>query len=44
MREKAFGAEPASELLDPVEVARSSVDVLVSEITGQVVDVRRELA
>jgi 2-C-methyl-D-erythritol 4-phosphate cytidylyltransferase len=44
MREKAFGAESASELLDPAEVARSSVDVLVSEITGQVIDVRRELA
>ncbi|HEX3897714.1 MAG TPA: 2-C-methyl-D-erythritol 4-phosphate cytidylyltransferase [Mycobacteriales bacterium] len=44
MRERAFGAEPASELLDPAEVARSSVDVLVSSITGQVIDVRRELS
>ncbi|HVW81729.1 MAG TPA: 2-C-methyl-D-erythritol 4-phosphate cytidylyltransferase [Mycobacteriales bacterium] len=44
MREKAFGAEPASELLAPTEVARSAVDVLVSDITGQVVDVRRDLA
>ncbi|HWA66844.1 MAG TPA: 2-C-methyl-D-erythritol 4-phosphate cytidylyltransferase [Mycobacteriales bacterium] len=43
MREKAFGVEPASELLEPGEVARTSVDVLVSDITGLVIDVRREL-
>lgn len=43
MRSKAFGEEPATELLDAAEVARSAVDVLVSEITGQVIDVRREL-
>jgi 2-C-methyl-D-erythritol 4-phosphate cytidylyltransferase len=41
MRTKAFGVEPPGDLLDSAEVARSSVDVLVSEITGQVIDVRR---
>ncbi|HVV75564.1 MAG TPA: 2-C-methyl-D-erythritol 4-phosphate cytidylyltransferase [Mycobacteriales bacterium] len=41
MRTKAFGVEPPGDLLDAGEVARSSVDVLVSEITGQVIDVRR---
>jgi 2-C-methyl-D-erythritol 4-phosphate cytidylyltransferase len=41
MRTKAFGVEPPGDLLDSGEVARSSVDVLVSEITGQVIDVRR---
>ena len=41
MRTKAFGVEPAGDLLDAGEVAQTSVDVLVSEITGQVIDVRR---
>ncbi|HVT22013.1 MAG TPA: 2-C-methyl-D-erythritol 4-phosphate cytidylyltransferase [Mycobacteriales bacterium] len=41
MRTRAFGVEPPGDLLDAGEVARSSVDVLVSEITGQVIDVRR---
>jgi 2-C-methyl-D-erythritol 4-phosphate cytidylyltransferase len=41
MRTKAFGVEPPEDLLDAGEVARMSVDVLVSEITGQVIDVRR---
>jgi 2-C-methyl-D-erythritol 4-phosphate cytidylyltransferase len=44
MRTKAFGVEPPGDLLDAGEVARSSVDVLVSEITGQVIDVRRPVA
>ncbi|HVS67279.1 MAG TPA: 2-C-methyl-D-erythritol 4-phosphate cytidylyltransferase [Mycobacteriales bacterium] len=44
MRTKAFGVEPPEDLLDAAEVARSSVDVLVSEITGQVIDVRRPVA
>jgi ribitol-5-phosphate 2-dehydrogenase (NADP+) / D-ribitol-5-phosphate cytidylyltransferase len=44
MRTKAFGVEPPEDLLDAGEVARSSVDVLVSEITGQVIDVRRPVA
>ena len=41
MRTKAFGVENPDDLLDAAEVARSSVDVLISEITGQVIDVRR---
>jgi 2-C-methyl-D-erythritol 4-phosphate cytidylyltransferase len=41
MRTKAFGAEPPENLLDAGEVAQTSVDVLVSRITGQVIDVRR---
>jgi 2-C-methyl-D-erythritol 4-phosphate cytidylyltransferase len=41
MRTKAFGEEPPENLLEAGEVAQTSVDVLVSEITGQVVDVRR---
>lgn len=41
MRSKAFGAEPAGDLLAATEVAQTSVDVLVSAVTGQVIDVRR---
>lgn len=41
MRTKGFGTEPASELLEATEVAQTSVDVLVSDVTGQVIDVRR---
>jgi 2-C-methyl-D-erythritol 4-phosphate cytidylyltransferase len=41
MRTKAFGVEPPSDLLEATEVAQTSVDVLVSEVTGQVIDVRR---
>jgi 2-C-methyl-D-erythritol 4-phosphate cytidylyltransferase len=41
MRTKAFGAEPAGDLLEVGVVAQTSVDVLVSEVTGQVIDVRR---
>jgi 2-C-methyl-D-erythritol 4-phosphate cytidylyltransferase len=41
MRSKAFGVEPAADLLEATEVAQTSVDVLVSDVTGQVIDVRR---
>ncbi|HTW21854.1 MAG TPA: bifunctional cytidylyltransferase/SDR family oxidoreductase [Mycobacteriales bacterium] len=41
MRTKAFGVEPAGDLLDARVVAQTAVDVLVSDVTGQVVDVRR---
>jgi ribitol-5-phosphate 2-dehydrogenase (NADP+) / D-ribitol-5-phosphate cytidylyltransferase len=41
MRTKAFGTEPASDLLEATEVAQTSIDVLVSDVTGQVIDVRR---
>jgi 2-C-methyl-D-erythritol 4-phosphate cytidylyltransferase len=42
MREQAFGAEDPATLLSSEVVARTSVDVLISRLTGQVVDVRRE--
>jgi ribitol-5-phosphate 2-dehydrogenase (NADP+) / D-ribitol-5-phosphate cytidylyltransferase len=41
MRTKAFGAEPPEDLLEASEVAQTSVDVLVSGVTGQVIDVLR---
>ncbi|MGW4232197.1 SDR family NAD(P)-dependent oxidoreductase [Streptomyces sp. NPDC004980] len=42
MRTKAFGAEPDGSLLSSQEVARRSLDVLLSGMTGHVVDVRRQ--
>lgn len=42
MRERAFGEEPAETLLSPRAVAQTSIDVLISDLTGQVVDVRLE--
>jgi 2-C-methyl-D-erythritol 4-phosphate cytidylyltransferase len=42
MRTKAFGEEPPGSLLESVEVARRSVDVLLSEHTGLIVDIRRD--
>lgn len=42
MRTKAFGDEPADSLLTSESVARTSVDVLISQLTGHVVDVRRQ--
>ncbi|WP_116247385.1 bifunctional cytidylyltransferase/SDR family oxidoreductase [Nocardiopsis sp. FIRDI 009] len=42
MRTKAFGEEPADTLLSADQVARTSVDVLLSDLTGNTVDVRRE--
>jgi 2-C-methyl-D-erythritol 4-phosphate cytidylyltransferase len=41
MRTKAFGVEPPDDLLAATEVAQTSVDVLVADVTGQVIDVRR---
>lgn len=41
MRTQAFGEEPADTLLSSESVALASLDVLISELTGQVVDVRR---
>ncbi|WP_327087416.1 bifunctional cytidylyltransferase/SDR family oxidoreductase [Nonomuraea sp. NBC_01738] len=40
MRERAFGEEPAHTLLSPRAVAQTSLDVLISDLTGQVIDVR----
>jgi ribitol-5-phosphate 2-dehydrogenase (NADP+) / D-ribitol-5-phosphate cytidylyltransferase len=42
MRTKAFGVEPAGTLLRSAEVARKSLDVLLSGQTGHVIDIRRE--
>ncbi|SBT67642.1 2-C-methyl-D-erythritol 4-phosphate cytidylyltransferase [Micromonospora sediminicola] len=41
MRTRAFGEEPEHTLLSSEAVAQASLDVLISELTGQVVDVRR---
>ena len=42
MRTKAFGDEPAGSLLESTEVARRSLDVLVSGETGLIIDIRRD--
>ncbi len=42
MRTRAFGEEPAGTLLSSEEVARQSLDVLLSQQTGHVIDIRRE--
>jgi NAD(P)-dependent dehydrogenase (short-subunit alcohol dehydrogenase family) len=41
MRERAFGAEEPTTLLSADTVARGSLEVLVGDLTGHVVDVRR---
>jgi len=41
MRFKAFGKEPEGSLLEPVDVAEASLKTLLSDLTGQVIDVRR---
>jgi ribitol-5-phosphate 2-dehydrogenase (NADP+) / D-ribitol-5-phosphate cytidylyltransferase len=43
MRTKAFGTEPAGDLLEATVVAQTSIDVLVADVTGQVIDVRRQV-
>ncbi|MBS4752043.1 bifunctional cytidylyltransferase/SDR family oxidoreductase [Nocardioides sp. zg-ZUI104] len=42
MRTKAFGAEPPGTLLESEAVARTSVDVLLSDQSGHVYDVRKD--
>ena len=42
MRTQAFGQEPEGTLLSAVAVAETSLDVIVSDATGLVIDVRRE--
>lgn len=42
MRTKAFGEEPAGSLLSSAAVARTSLDVLLSTLTGHVIDVRQQ--
>jgi ribitol-5-phosphate 2-dehydrogenase (NADP+) / D-ribitol-5-phosphate cytidylyltransferase len=41
MRTKAFGEEPADSLLDSRFVARASLDVMLSEGTGHILDLRK---
>lgn len=42
MRFKAFGKEPEGSLLEPGKVAEASLKTMLSNLTGQVIDVRRE--
>ncbi len=42
MRTKAFGEEPEGTLLSSMEVARRSLDVLLAQQTGHIIDIRRE--
>lgn len=42
MRTKAFGKEPDGTLLSSKAVALTTIDVLLSDLTGHVIDVRRE--
>jgi len=42
MRTKAFGVEPAGSLLESEVVARASLDVMISGLTGHVVDIRKD--
>jgi 2-C-methyl-D-erythritol 4-phosphate cytidylyltransferase len=42
MRTKAFGEEPEGTLLSSKVVARQSLDVLLSQQTGHIIDIRRE--
>jgi 2-C-methyl-D-erythritol 4-phosphate cytidylyltransferase len=42
MRTKAFGEEPAGSLLESEVVARASLDVMISGLTGHVIDVRKD--
>ena len=41
MRTKAFGKEPGGSLLDSLSVAHTVLDVLLSDLTGHVIDVRK---
>lgn len=43
MRTKNFGNEPKSTLLDPKNVAIASINTIFSDLTGEVVDVRRSI-
>ena len=42
MRFKAFGKEPEESLLQPKKVAEASIKTLLSDLTGQVIDVKRQ--
>ena len=42
MRLKAFGKEPEGSLLAPEKVAEASLKTFLSDLTGQVIDVRKD--
>jgi 2-C-methyl-D-erythritol 4-phosphate cytidylyltransferase len=42
MRSRAFGEEPANTLLSSRDVALTSIDVLISDLTGHTIDIRRQ--
>ena len=42
MRRKAFGNEPQESLLSPEKVAEASLKTLLSDLTGQIIDVKRD--
>jgi 2-C-methyl-D-erythritol 4-phosphate cytidylyltransferase len=42
MRTKAFGEEAPGTLLSSEEVARQSLEILLSDLTGHIIDIRRE--
>lgn len=44
MRTRSFGVEPAGSLLSAEEVAIAAIQTLVSQETGQVIDVKRRIA
>ena len=41
MRTKSFGIEPEGTLLSPEEVAEVSLTTLISDVNGQVIDVKK---
>lgn len=41
MRFKAFGKEPDNSLLSPEKVAQASLKTFLSDLTGQIIDVRK---
>lgn len=42
MRQKSFGIEPDGSLLDSKTVAKATLQILTSDYTGQVIDIKRE--
>lgn len=41
MRQENFGAEPSSTLIDPGRVAQITLSVLLSDMTGQIIDIKK---
>lgn len=40
MRTKAFGVEPENTLLDPIDVAEKTIDAILSDFNGEVIDIK----